>query len=179
MKLINNLENLIDDMTCVDEVVEKSGDWLKKNCKDWLERNYKDFLIFNMKLLIAEGVSSVTAAATGEVLGNHLENKLLVTGGTMAGDGVGYLGTYAFTDYLERRGAFAKRMGRFGIAYMISGGVSLAIKFIFTYYYNKKGYSGGESSLMARLPATGAFLLLMNTLGYIMGLVGKEEKKTL
>jgi hypothetical protein len=165
----------IADTTSLNDIIDEN--------KCAFKRNYKDFLVFNGKLLIAEVVSSVTGAVTGEILSDSIENKLLVTGGTMVGDGVGYLGTYAFTDYLERKGAFAKHIGKFGIAYAVSGGASLVIKFLVTYYLNKEGYSGGEAALLARIPATSTFLLLMNILGYKMGLVKKEKtnklKKTL
>jgi len=171
----------------LDEIIEKEekvGFRSKlRNSIDWIKKKYWEFAIFNGELLIAEGVSSVTGASVGEMLGNNIESDVLVTGGTLLADNIGCLGTYGFMDYLKDRKtysknmkAFAGHMGKFGIAYVASGILSLGIKVGLTYYLNKEGYSGGEAALMAKIPSSGVYLVLMNLLGYRMGLVGNKEE---
>ncbi|MBR9683136.1 hypothetical protein GOV03_01195 [Candidatus Woesearchaeota archaeon] len=160
-----------------------------RNSVDWVKEKYWDFAIFNGELLVAEGVSSVTGAAAGEMLSNSTESDLLITGGTILADSAGCVATYGFMDYLknrktyaENKKAFVGHMGKFGMAYLGSSAISVIIKVGLTYYLNKEGYSGGEAALLAKIPSSGVYLVLMNVLGYRMGLIGNKEeepKKTL
>ncbi len=169
--LKEHLKNCFDDLTSLDDSINIS--------KDFFKNNYKELLIFNGKLLIAEGTGSATGAGAGELLGNYVDDKGLVTAGTIVTDWLTCLIAYGFIDSVEKREASKKRLSRIGIAYTVSSILSGVFKWGYTLHYNKKGYSGGESALLARIPATCVYLLSMNVLGYIMGLVGKEEKKTL
>jgi hypothetical protein len=181
---MNDLNNYFaDEIKSLDELIEKNKKGAIKRGVGWMRRKYGDFMIFNGELLIADGVASVAGAGTGEILSNNFENDLLVTGGTVAADTITYLGAFGFVSYLEKKNAyskdkkaFAQHMGKFGLAFMLSGVLSFTIRLGMTYYLNKEGYSGGEAALLAKIPSVGVYLTLMNIVGYKLGLVGGKKK---
>lgn len=175
----SSLESMAEDL-----IKKKGRKGAIRRSVNWIKEKYGNFLVYNGELLIAEGVSSAAGAGAGEMLSNNLENDLLITGGTILADGVSCFGAYGFMAYLERKKvysrnvkAFAKHMGKFGLAYLLSGILSVSIKFGLTYYLNKEGYSGGEAALLARVPATSVYILLMNIAGYKLGIIEREENK--
>ena len=93
----NSLDDVVQD--AIEESENKQNEdkkGLVKKSVDWVKRKYRDFLIYNGELLIAEGVASVAGAGAGELLGNYIENDLVITGGTVIADTVTYLGAFGF-----------------------------------------------------------------------------------
>lgn len=177
---MENLENYFaDEIKSLDELIEKNKKGAIKRSVNWVKEKYRDFIIYNGELLIAEGVASAVETTVGEVLGNHLESDFLVAAGASVTSGLSCWGTYGFMAYLERRKdysstekTFAKHMGKFILLNSLSGGIKLCLM----WYCKSKGFSGGEAALLAKGPSLITHFILMNTLGYKMGLVGKDKK---
>ena len=147
-----------------------------------LYSKYKGSVHFNRALIVAE-LSGFSAGAVGAQLTEILiNNSYVISAGSLAVGGVGYLAGYSVTSFLTKKKeytsdkkSFGRHMQKFSSGFIPGTIAYTGIKYFLTNLLVRKGFEPYQASLLGQIPATLVYLGWMNFFGHKNGLVDRVK----